>query len=464
MNLAMNKKAVIFIENRSTREYFLRVLSYFFIIPVIAVGLYVDEFSYNLLWLIPYSLIYPHLVQFLVLKFHPVNSIVFYKLRIMFDALHIGAISAFTGFTLIPSLLGLIVIFFSALLMGGIRLMLPIFIAVVAAAGLTWFVFQPAIVLETHLFISVASILLAGLLACFTAYFVYLKNIYSEKTQCDIKHEQEKLICLIRDIAKYLSPQIREIILTGKRTVRLETRREKITVFFSDIKDFTVLSEEMEAEALTDLLNNYLNEMSKIAIKHGGTIDKFIGDSIMIFFGDPATKGAKKDAEAALSMAIEMREHLKVLRQHWYAQGVERPFEVRMGINTGYCTVGNFGADTRMEYTIIGREVNLASRLESAAKVGEILISNETYSLTKDFIMASDQGEMTVKGFLRPVQTFQVVDLHSKLGLKSSYIEHESPGFAMYLDTNNIKEQDKNQVIYALKDAAERLRHKNLCE
>ncbi|HKM37031.1 MAG TPA: adenylate/guanylate cyclase domain-containing protein [Thiopseudomonas sp.] len=458
----MNKKVFIFSDNKSTREYLLRVLGYIFIVPVIAVGIYIGSFSYTLLWLIPYSLIYPHLVQLITLKFQHRNPIVFYKLRMMLDALHTGAIAAFIGFALIPSLLGFIVIVFSALMIGGIRLMLPIFIAAVAAAGLGWLIFQPIIMLETHLLVAVLSVLLAGLFICLTAYYVHFRSIYLDKVQCGIQREQEKLIGLTQDVAKYLSPQIRETILSGKRTVKLETRREKITIFFSDIKDFTILAEEMEAEALTDLLNHYLNEMSNIAIKHGGTIDKFIGDSIMIFFGDPTTGGVKKDAQAALSMAIEMREKLKVLRQHWHTQGIDGLLEVRMGINTGYCTVGNFGADTRMEYTIIGREVNLASRLESAADVGEILISNETYSLTKDFIMATDHGEITVKGFSRPVQTFQVVDLHSNIGFKSSYIEHETPGFSMYLDTNNIKKQDKEQVIYALKDAAERLRHKKL--
>src|SRR3546814_8870353 len=112
-------------------------------------------------------------------------------------------------------------------------------------------------------------------------------------------------------------------------------------------------SEELEAEALTDLLNSYLNEMSKICLKYGGTIDKFVGDCVMVFFGDPASQGAKKDAVAAVSMAITMRKHMKVLRQQWRAQGITKPMEIRMGINTGYCTVGNFGADTRMDYTII---------------------------------------------------------------------------------------------------------------
>src|SRR5690606_28389443 len=132
----------------------------------------------------------------------------------------------------------------------------------------------------------------------------------------------------------------------------------------------------------------------------------------------------------------------------------------RMGINTGYCTVGNFGTETRMDYTIIGREVNLASRLESAAEIGEILISHETYSLVKDVVMCRDKGQIAVKGFTRPVQIYQVVDLRRDLGSTSSFIEHELPGFSMYLDTNGIQNFDKDRVIVALHQAAEKLRDK----
>ena len=117
----------------------------------------------------------------------------------------------------------------------------------------------------------------------------------------EIELEQAKAARLARNLAKYLSPQVWESIFTGKRSVRLETQRKRLTVFFSDIKGFTELSEELEAEALTDLLNNYLNEMSKIALKYGGTIDKFVGDCVMVFFGDPSSQGAKKDAVAVVS-------------------------------------------------------------------------------------------------------------------------------------------------------------------
>ncbi|HHX35926.1 MAG TPA: adenylate cyclase [Gammaproteobacteria bacterium] len=442
------------------RELYSRVLAYMFVAAVIAAGTSSGFFSYGLLWLVPYSLLYPHLSYFISSRLKRNHPTLAYRGSFFLDAMHTGAVIALMGFAIIPTLMALLISVFSALILGGIRLMLPMLLITLAIAGTTGLLLQSPIALEAPLLVSVVSVVFAAIYICVTAYFVHFQGIYLAKVQLDIKREQEKAARLAQSLAKYLSPQVWQTIFSGKRTVKLETQRKKLTVFFSDIKGFTELSEELEAEALTDVLNNYLNEMSKIALKYGGTIDKFIGDSVMVFFGDPNTQGAKKDAIAAVSMAIAMRKHMKVLRQQWRAQGIDKPLEIRMGINTGYCTVGNFGADTRMDYTIIGREVNLASRLESASESGEILMSNETYSLTKDVVMARDKGQITVRGFSRPVQIFQVVDFRRDLGASSSYVEHELPGFSMYLDTNNIQNYDKERVIGALKEAAERLRDK----
>lgn len=460
----MNKKVMQLTTQINLQEYFLRILGYLFIALVVATGIYTHDFNKQFLWLIPYSLLYPQLVYFATLRFKCKKPVRCYRLRVILDALQAGAISAWFGFAIIPSLLGLIIIAFTALIAGGLVLMLAVILSAVAAAATIGFVCQPELMLETQLAVSIVSLVLAGLFICLTGYFVHFQGRYIGKIQLENQCAQERTACFADDVSKYLSPQIRDTILAGKRAVKLETRREHITVFFSDIKDFTSLTEEMEAEALTDLLNHYLRDMSQIALKHGGTIDKFIGDSIMVFFGDPSTQGVKKDAMAAVSMAIEMREHMKILRQHWRMQGIDKPFEIRMGINSGYCTVGNFGTEHRMDYTIIGHEVNLASRLESVAHPGDILISNATYALIKHKIMARGQKAITVKGFSNPIQTFKVIDFHSHLGLKSSYLEHSVAGFSMYLDTSNISQGDKKEVIYTLKDAAERLLHQRSAE
>ncbi len=446
--------------NAPFRELYSRVLAYMFIAVVIAAGTAVGFFSYNLLWLVPYALLYPHFSYFIATKFRQRYPLAVQRSLFSLDALHTGAVIALIGFAIIPTLMGLLIALFSALIIGGIGLMLPMLIAILIFAAGAGVLLQTPLTLEVPLLVSVVSVVFGTVYICVTAYFVHFQGVYLAKAQLDIKREQEKAARLAQNLAKYLSPQVWQTIFSGKRTVSLGTQRKKLTVFFSDIKGFTELSEELEAEALTDVLNTYLNEMSKIVLKYGGTIDKFIGDSVMVFFGDPTTQGSKKDAIAAVSMAIAMRKHMKVLRQQWRAQGIDKPLEIRMGINTGYCTVGNFGADTRMDYTIIGREVNLASRLESAAEAGEILMSNETYSLTKDVVMARDKGQINVKGFSRPIQIFQVVDFRRDLGATSSYVEHELPGFSMYLDTNNIQNYDKERVIGALKEAAERLRDK----
>jgi adenylate cyclase len=171
-------------------------------------------------------------------------------------------------------------------------------------------------------------------------------------------------------LSKYLSPQVYDSIFRGDRDVAIATERKKLTVFFSDIKDFTATTEGMEPEDLTDLLNLYLTEMSVIALKHGATIDKYIGDAMLMFFGDPETKGVKEDAQTCVRMAVEMQARMAELQEIWHDQGYEHPFKMRIGINTGYCNVGNFGSDVRMDYTIIGGEVNLAARLEGIAEPG----------------------------------------------------------------------------------------------
>ena len=154
--------------------------------------------------------------------------------------------------------------------------------------------------------------------------------------------------------------------------------------------------------------------MSSIALKYGATIDKFIGDAILIFFGDPESKGVKEDALACVSMALEMRDKMKELKHTWQAEGFVTPFEIRIGINSGYCTVGNFGSENKMDYTVIGSNVNLASRLESSAKVGEILMSRETYLLVKDEVDTIEKEPVVAKGFEHPIRTYQINSLKKK--------------------------------------------------
>ncbi len=210
-----------------------------------------------------------------------------------------------------------------------------------------------------------------------------------------VKKQKDKMEMLSNKLSKYLSPQVYDSIFTGEKDVKIGTTRKKLTIFFSDIVGFTTTSENMKQDELVKWLNDYLNEMANIALKYGGTVDKFIGDAVMVFFGDPETKGEEKDAINCVNMAKEMVLAAKKL-----------DVGIRIGINTGFCTVGNFGSESRMDYTIIGPPVNLSARLESNSEHNRIQISDTTYHLVKDKIDCELRGSIRVKGIDRDIETY----------------------------------------------------------
>jgi class 3 adenylate cyclase len=308
----------------------------------------------------------------------------------------------------------------------------------------------------TTLFFVLNIFIISSLVFGLNIYFMSKKD---ELQEALFKAEKDKAE-IAGKLAKYLSPQVYDSIFAGDREVKIESYRKKLTVFFSDIKDFTRTTDRMESEALTGLLNEYLNEMSKIALEHGGTIDKYIGDAIMIFFGDPESRGSKKDALACASMALAMRTKMKYLRENWLEQGIANPLHVRMGINTGYCTVGNIGSEDRMDYTIIGGEVNLASRLESLAQEDSILISYETYALIKDQIKCEEKQESKVKGIAYPVRVFEVshslanLDIGPSASVQHDKISEQQKGFRLELDLNKV---DRTKVKFRLQEVIKSL-------
>jgi len=256
-------------------------------------------------------------------------------------------------------------------------------------------------------------------------------------------------------LSRYLSPQVYASIFSGDQSVEIASKRKKLTVFFSDIADFTGTTDSLESEELTNLLNHYLTEMSKIALDHGATIDKYVGDSIIAFFGDPQTRGAKEDAKACVTMAIAMQRRMQELQSEWLDMGLEGPFQQRIGINTGFCTVGNFGSEDRMDYTIIGNEVNLAARLESHAKVGGILMTHETYSLVRDTIAAEESGTLTVKGFANAVRTYNVIGIYDDLEREGRVFRSQRDGVQVQVD---LTKSDKATAIQALEDVLSKLK------
>ncbi len=270
----------------------------------------------------------------------------------------------------------------------------------------------------------------------------------------ELGETNEFLAAISMKIAKYLSPQIYKSIFSGQKDVAIATERKKLTIFFSDIKDFTAISERLQPEDLTALLNEYFTEMSAIALKHGATLDKFIGDAILAFFGDPETKGVEEDARACLRMAVEMQRRLEQLNTEWRKRGIEQPFRARMGINTGYCNVGNFGSEDRMDYTIIGAEANLAARLQSIAEPGGICLSYETYALVRDLVRAAPLAPISMKGISREVVPYSVEGLLGELAQRSQVISEHATGLDLFLD---LEAMDERTVERAQKRLAEAL-------
>ena len=276
--------------------------------------------------------------------------------------------------------------------------------------------------------------------------------VYSDITELkrreqDLTEKSEALAALSSKLAKYLAPQVYDSIFTGQQDVKIVSKRKKLTVCFSDLVGFTEITDKMESEDLTQLLNHYLSEMSKIALQYGATIDKYVGDAIVMFFGDPTTLGVKEDALACVQMAIAMQQRIGELAQEWSNSGIETPLRCRIGIHTGYCTVGNFGSEDRMDYTMVGGTVNLASRLEHEAPPGGMLISFETYAHVKDEVRCKERGHVQVKGITQPVATYVVI------GLKQDAEQAGTAHLRLELDADRMSDDERKAAADALRRA-----------
>ena len=269
----------------------------------------------------------------------------------------------------------------------------------------------------------------------------------------ELESANDFLASLSTKISRYIPPQVYNSIFAGQKDVTIHTERKKLTIFFSDIQNFAATTERLQPELLTQLLNEYLTEMSAIAHEHGGTVDKFIGDAMLIFFGDPESKGDRADAQACLRMAWHMRCRLLELNAKWRVSGIEQPFRSRIGINSGYCNVGNFGSADRMEYTIIGAEANLAARLQSTAEPGEIVMSYETYALVSDIVSAHPLPAITMKGISREVVPYSVDSIADSSAEKSNVIVERLPGLDFYFDPSIAKSSDPARVRSVLENA-----------
>jgi adenylate cyclase len=302
------------------------------------------------------------------------------------------------------------------------------------------------------LFFACAAALAAGFIAFQRRQTAMIRNINRK-----LERSNSMLASVSTKISRYLSPQVYQSIFSGQTESTIHTKRKVLTIFFSDLKDFTMMTERLQPEELTALLNEYFTEMSQIALEHGGTVDKFIGDAILVFFGDPETKGVGADAQACLRMAVEMQQRLAKLNVAWRSRGIEAPLRARMGINTGYCDVGNFGSNDRMEYTIIGAEANLAARLQSIAEANTIVASYETYALVRDIVSAQPMPPIRMKGIGREIVPYVIDGLLDEFGATKRVFQEHASGVDLYLDLSTMSEAESERVGATLREAIEAL-------
>lgn len=272
------------------------------------------------------------------------------------------------------------------------------------------------------------------------------------------RREAMHFMHMANKISRYAPTQVWQSILRGDRDTKIDNKRRRLSIFFSDIQGFTELSERLMPDDLAEILNTYFERMTEIANRYGGTVDKFIGDGLLIFFGDPVSKGDREDALACVEMAMAMRREIRLLQQHWVKNGFEG-LTVRMGIATGYCHVGNFGTTSRISYTVIGRDANLAARLQSAAAPGEILISQATFMLIRDQIICKERGTLQLKGIAQPVPSWVVVEPYANASSAiRRWTEVCIDGFNLQLDLDEVKEHDVERISRALQEAGDTLK------
>ena len=293
--------------------------------------------------------------------------------------------------------------------------------------------------------------------------FDLLHNVvleHSSELQNELEQKNHAVEQITQNMRRYLSKSLYQRIAGGSHSAQAgATTRSNLSIFFSDIVGFTELTDTVEPETLSQVLNTYLGAMTEICDRHGGTIDKFIGDAIMIFFGDEEYSDPAKSARACVSMALEMQSATGALQSTWAKFGTQLGLRVRMGINSGYCTIGNFGSGERVAYTVVGGNVNVASRLEHQAEPGGICISGSTFALVRDLVEVRPMGSLNVKGVAHPVETFAVIG--AKIPSESNpWLQLNEQGFTlrgMNVQNKQLSEIQRQTMRLALVAALDKL-------
>jgi len=271
----------------------------------------------------------------------------------------------------------------------------------------------------------------------------------SDANEAKLTKANNTLADFSQNLSRFVPKTVAEALnQTGSEAIA-KTERRDVTVFFSDIVGFTTMTERMEPEQLASVMTDYFTEMTRICDKWGGTLDQFVGDAIIIFFGAPDSAGTEQDAVRAVSMALEMQSRLSVMQANWDAAGYTIPLRVRMGLSSGFCNVGNFGSDRRLHYTALGNTMNEAARIQDLCPPEQVLVSDDCYLRIRDHIACEKADEIQLRGRAHPTQLY--LPIAKQDSEAKNIILGRETGFRLYVDKTHIKE--KQNVITLLEAA-----------
>ena len=274
-----------------------------------------------------------------------------------------------------------------------------------------------------------------------------------------LQSTNRKLERLSQNLSRFVAQTVVDSLAAGNDDTLKTIKRSELTLFFSDIVGFTGMTDELAPEQMAWLMNDYFTEMTRICNRWGGTLDQFIGDAIVIFFGNPVSHGLDADARAAVHMALDMQQRLGVLREKWKTNGIRIPMHVRMGISSGFCTVGNFGSSDRLHYTAIGRVVNEAARTQALCPMDKVLVTESTYNLICDQISCKACDIAASVGSHQKINLFEPLEANADNLANSMPAENlivgNGDGFKLYFDSSKVTETDK--VKNLLEDALKSL-------
>ncbi|WP_353140546.1 adenylate/guanylate cyclase domain-containing protein [Acinetobacter pragensis] len=442
-------------------EYFHRLMGYIMLSLVVVVYYYTQpDTAYQIyipLFLLFLLLITPKLSHWLIYKY---NNRIKRAVLFVIDIVIISVMLSAVHLSLVLTFLGLFALLYTAISSKISFLM----VSLASLIGIVVFYFCTIFIFGFHGYFEPTSseLTILGFICLITyfgvgSFYQRSQTYYLAKKKDHYFDQMNRYMEFANQLSRYAPVQLWQSIMKGESEAKIEYKRKKLTIFFSDIQGFTELSETLIPDDLAFLLNDYLSHMTEIAKQYEATVDKFMGDAILIFFGDPHSQGVEQDAKVCLEMAMVMRQQMKLLRERWIKMGYP-PLHIRMGISTGYCHVGNYGAAHRMAYTIVGRDANLAARLQSAAEVDEILISDDTHQLVKNDYLCAPKAPIYLKGIKGPVRTWQVMEKYSSK--KTDYqrwFDYEYKGFHLLLNLDEVQNFEYPELILVLEKMIKRL-------